>query len=306
MCHEQRQNRRDFIKKTGLAVGAITITINSLLSGKAKKGMNSTNLTINDVINKIISTITEKPLKETVDIVKIGNPKQTVNGITTTFLASCEVIQKSIDLGNNFIISHEPIFYNHLDEVNWLESSAVYRFKKELLEKNNIVVWRCHDYWHLYQPDGIMRGIRKKMGWEKVVDPQNEFFYALPNLTVSKLAAGLKQKLDIKMLRIIGDPNLICRKVAFLAGKPGGRTQIQAIIQHQPDVIICGEINEWETSELIRDAIFAGEKKALIITGHSQSEEAGMEYMATWLSELFPELRIQHIPVNEAFWYSKS
>jgi len=41
--------------------------------------------------------------------------------------------------------------------------------------------------------------------------------------------------------------------------------------QSQPDVLIVGELHEWETAENVRDARALGEKKPLIIPGHPVS-----------------------------------
>ncbi|MBW7458401.1 transcriptional regulator, partial [Paenibacillus sepulcri] len=58
------------------------------------------------------------------------------------------------------------------------------------------------------------------------------------------------------------------------------------------DLLIVGETNEWETNEYVRDAADMGLAKALIITGHQKSEEAGMLTVVEMLREAFPELQI--------------
>jgi hypothetical protein len=63
------------------------------------------------------------PAHDTVDTVKTGDPHQPVRGIITTFLASYEVIEQAIVKGANFIIVHEPPFYNHLDEEEYMTLS---------------------------------------------------------------------------------------------------------------------------------------------------------------------------------------
>ena len=64
---------------------------------------------------------------DTVDTIKSGNGQQICNGIVTTFMATAEVIQKTIDLKANFITTHEPTFYNHLDETEWLQQDQVFQ-----------------------------------------------------------------------------------------------------------------------------------------------------------------------------------
>lgn len=258
-------------------------------------------MTIKTVIDTIIKRITGEPLENTVDTVKAGDASQIVTGITTTFLATCEVIQQSIDLGNNLIITHEPVFYNHRDEVDWLAGNSVYEFKRQLIEKNKLVIWRCHDYIHRLQPDGIITGMQKELGWKKYAHPSIRDLYIIPKTSLSNLAHILKKKLNIQTVRVIGEPKMICQKVGFLAGAPGGKAQIKFMTSTNPDVLICGEIHEWETSEYIRDALYSGQKKSLIIIGHATSEESGMKYFVDWLHPLIAGVKIIHLPANNPF-----
>ena len=77
-------------------------------------------ITIQQAIDTIIAAVPGGPPPDTVDTVKIGDPTQPLTGIVTTFLATVEVIEQAAQLGANLIITHEPIFYNHRDETDWL------------------------------------------------------------------------------------------------------------------------------------------------------------------------------------------
>jgi len=257
--------------------------------------------TIQEVIQKIINAIPSSPFEDTVDTVKVGDPCQRVTRIVTTFLASYEVIQKAVELGANLIITHEPIFYNHRDEVGWLAEDPVFRAKCLLLEEHDIVVWRFHDYWHAFRPDGINTGVVWALGWEAYQDPVKSNLFNLTATPLLDLALRLKDRLGVKTLRMIGDPAMVCQKVGFLPGAWGGQQHILTLSQEPIDTLIVGEIAEWETSEYVRDAQALGMKKALIVTGHQPSEEPGMEYLVRWLKTLFPELSITHIPTGSLF-----
>jgi hypothetical protein len=50
-----------------------------------------------------------------------------------------------------------------------------------------------------------------------------------------------------------------------------------------------GELNEWETSEYIRDQRASGGKTALLVLGHIVSEEPGLEWLVKWLQPQVPE-----------------
>jgi putative NIF3 family GTP cyclohydrolase 1 type 2 len=70
--------------------------------------------TIQSIINAILAAIPGSTTKNSVDTVKAGDASVGVTGIITTFLASQAVLQKAVELGANFVITHEPTFYNHL------------------------------------------------------------------------------------------------------------------------------------------------------------------------------------------------
>lgn len=70
-----------------------------------------------------------------------------------------------------------------------------------------------------------------------------------------------------------------------MPGAAGCRSHIEYLGRQELDLLIVGETNEWETNEYVRDAADMGLAKALIITGHQRSEEAG--YLCTNSSKYF-------------------
>jgi hypothetical protein len=68
------------------------------------------------------------------------------------------------------------------------------------------------------------------------------------------------------------------------------------------DVIIAGEVREWESVEYARDQVFSGARKALLVVGRVVSEEPGMQVCANWLKTFVPEAPIRHIPAGDPYW----
>jgi putative NIF3 family GTP cyclohydrolase 1 type 2 len=292
---DETWKRREFVSFVLAALGA-----SSLLSARGAASGRQT-LTIRQVIDRIQADIPGTPFKGTVDTVKTGNPDQPVKGIVTTMFATDAVIEKTIWLGANFIIAHEPTFYNHQDETDWLGDDAVLRFKKDLLEKNGIVVWRFHDGWHAHRPDGIRMGVLTSMGWEKYYNPASPEIITIPPSSLGEIIAHAKKNLEIEGVKVIGEPSQVCRSIVLSPGASGGRSQIALLKKFHPDLLICGELNEWETSEYIRDARYQGINTSLIVLGHSVSEEPGMQWLIPWLQPKTPGTPITHIPSRDAF-----
>jgi putative NIF3 family GTP cyclohydrolase 1 type 2 len=259
--------------------------------------------TIQELIQTIIASVVDTPLKDTVDVIKIGDPHQPVSRIATTFLANRAVLEKAVAQGANLVITHEPIYYFHHDTTDWLTGDPVYEAKRQYCEEHNLVIWRFHDYWHMHQPDGILTGFLRQMGWESNAQVEKPFLVDLPPIRLDDLARLFKNKLDIHTVRVCGELDTACRRVSLVLGAAGGRWQIETLRNENVDVVVCGESNEWDTCEYIRDAGFAGQRKAMIILGHANSEESGMAYLVEWLQARFPGVPITHIPSGDPFHY---
>jgi putative NIF3 family GTP cyclohydrolase 1 type 2 len=257
-------------------------------------------MTIRQAIDRIVADIPGAPFATTVDTVKSGNPDQPLKGIVTTMFATDEVIDKAITAGANFIIAHEPTFYNHADETDWLVGDSVYDTKKALLENHGIVVWRFHDYWHSFRPDGILMGVYTAMGWDKYYNAGEPEIVTVPAITLKDIVALAKKSMAIDKMKMIGDLSARCQRIVVLPGASGGRRQISALRKYHPDVLICGELNEWETSEYVRDARYQGQKVSLLVLGHAVSEEPGMEALVPWLNARLQGVPVKHIASGDA------
>ncbi|MBI1783267.1 MAG: Nif3-like dinuclear metal center hexameric protein [Sphingobacteriales bacterium] len=235
-----------------------------------------------------------KGIANTVDTIKAGSSDMKVTGIVTTMFPTIKVIHKAIELKANLLIVHEPTFYSgNIEEKKWAKSSEVIDRKTKLLNDNNITIWRAHDSWHTIKPDGITNGVIKKIGWENYYKGEKTF--TIPSASLKQLVKYLKQKMDIEHVRIVGDKDDKISKVSLLPGAWGGVEQMNAIINDKPDVLIVGEVSEWETAEYVRDARALGDNISLIILGHAMSEEPGMQWIAEWLQPKLPGLPITHI-----------
>lgn len=254
---------------------------------------------VNEVIETILKEIPGAPLQETVDTLKSGDGGTEVTGIVTTFIATAGVLRRAVDLGVNFIITHEPTFFNHWDKVDWLADDPVYLAKRALIEENGLVIWRFHDHWHMYEPDGILTGMIKMLGWEKYQDTKHAELFHIQPAPLSELAVFFKEKLGIPRIRMVGSVEMACQKVAMSVGSYPGEGQIAALRDLGADVLVCGEASEWQVYEYVRDANGLGLHKGLIVLGHERSEEPGMAYLAGWLKERLPGLPIQHVPAGD-------
>jgi len=292
--------RRKFISDTLKITGGLTLLSSPALSMAGNVLSPNKEFTIREIMDIILKEIPGAPFQQTVDTLKSGTPDQKVTGIITTMFPTVNVIKKAIKLNANFIIAHEPSFYNHTDDTNWVPGNSVLKQKLELLQKNNIAIWRFHDYWHRHRPDGVGYGVLKKAGWLQYYKA-GEPLVVIPPATLKNITQHLKSSLGIDHVRVIGDLSQQCSRIGLIPGAAGGQMQVSFVEKEKPDVLIVGEVHEWETAEYIRDAQSLGSKTALIVLGHAVSEEPGMEYLVEWLQPKLGGLKVTNIPSDSPF-----
>lgn len=292
--------RRTFLSRTTQSAGLLALAGLKPLTSLATRPDLAKTITVQQIIDLILKEGGLSPIKNTVDTLKSGSGDQVVTGIVTTMFPTITVIDEATRLQANFIIAHEPTFYNHTDNPDWVENNFVVRKKQELLARRGITVWRFHDYIHQMKPDAISYGVAKKANWLPYYKT-GEVMLSIPSLSLNELVKHLKSSLDIDHLRVIGDPAQPCQRVALLPGAWGGPRQVGTAERENPDVLIVGEVSEWETAEYVRDARLLGRNISLIVLGHSVSEEPGMEYFVEWLQPKLPEMKITHVPSNSPF-----
>lgn len=260
------------------------------------------NISIKNVLDALTTPVV--PIENNVDELEFGNPDTLVTGIATTFLATQEVIEKAKALGINLIISHEGIFYSHRFNPKIAEDNSVYQKKCETLKESGIAIYRYHDYTHRYIPDVITAGLLKKLSWEsyEVKNKQFASILEIPEMTVQEIIAHVKNKLEISNIRFIGDLSMPCKHIGVLVGYRGsGESVIPLVEKENLDIVIYGEGPEWETPEYIRDAVYQGKNKALIVLGHRESEADAMDYLANELQEKFPSVPVKFIAETPVF-----
>lgn len=241
---------------------------------------------------------------ETVDTFKAGDPDTPVTGIAVTMMATLDVLERAAAGNANLVITHEPTFYSHLDSTTALaaKNDPVLAQKEQFIQDHHMVVWRFHDHWHLRNPDGILTGMVKALGWQQFQSPTTPSLFTVPAISLEALAAELQRKLQITVLRAVGDQKLRITQIALLPGAAGAARQIELLERPDVQALVIGETQEWETVEYAADAATEHKSKGLIILSHIPSEQAGMEECTAWLKTFITTVPIQFVPARQPFW----
>lgn len=267
------------------------------LAGQQKEGA----ITANEVVELMKENLTCTWSDKTVDTFKAGDPETEVTGIACTFMATIDVLRKAAQNGCNLVITHEPTYYNHLDNKDLLLGDPVYAAKQAIIEKNKMMVFRFHDHWHRTTPDGIYKGMVDKLQWSSYLVEGESNIFDFPGITLHDVTNHLKQLFPEAQIRVIGNPKLKVNYAAFSAGAPGSATHIKLLQRDEINLVVIGEAPEWESISYVRDAAQAGFPKSMIILGHTVSEEAGMEYCSQWMQSFIDDLPVLYIKAGDPF-----
>jgi putative NIF3 family GTP cyclohydrolase 1 type 2 len=289
--------KNDLSRRRMIAAGAGLVSANALSAQSAAPP-----LTAGEVIARIKKNVGIPWMEKTVDNLIAGSPDTPVKGIATTMMATLDVMQRAAAAGRNMVITHESTFYSHQDSLDQLQSDPVYLYKTDFIRKNGMASFHFHDHWHRRSPDGIAFGMARELGWDKYADPNNQHLFTMPQIPLARLVKEMQSKLNIRTMRVIGDPQLPVSRVNASWGYMGQFPGINLAARADTDLFVCGETREWELVEYVQDLIASGRKKAMIVMGHVVSEQSGMKYCAEWLKTFITEVPIEFIAAAEPFW----
>jgi putative NIF3 family GTP cyclohydrolase 1 type 2 len=233
---------------------------------------------------------------QTVDTFKAGSPDTEVRGIATTGMATFDLLRRAAAANCNFVITHEPTFYGHTDDTSPLQSDDVFRAKERFIQDERMIVWRFHDHAHLLNPDPLVAGSARALGWEKFASSTERRIYLLPPTTLRALAADIQRRLGGRAIRVVGHPDMTVRRV--MLGPGSGVPPLLSTF----DVSIGGEVTEsGGNAEFALDAVAMGQPRAMIVLGHMLSEDFGMREVADWLRTFLTDVGITWLPAGEPF-----
>ena len=300
-----RLSRRDFVGLSAAAAAAPFV----LRPGR----VDAAALTAQEIVERIKKNVGMEWNASTIDTFKAGDPATVVSGVVTTSLATLDVMRRAVKSGANLIVTSGPTFYSRTDSpappAGRGRGTApppstpdpVFTAKNEFIRNNKLVVWRFSEHWRRRTPDPFALGMSDALGWTTYRSGGNPRRVTIPALRLDALAADVKAKLGARGgIRVVGNPQARIQTIGLAPGTIA--IQDTLAILPQVDVMIAGEIREWESSEYARDLVTAGRNTALILVGRSLSEDAGMKGCAEWLATIASDVPVHWLPAGDPYW----
>ncbi|MFC7403604.1 Nif3-like dinuclear metal center hexameric protein [Georgenia alba] len=265
--------------------------------------------TAQEITDRIVTETGAAPRDRTVDGIVFGDPATEVRGVATVMMPTLDALRGVVERGANLVVTHEPLFYDHLGDDAALasEQDPVHAAKTAFLAQHGLVVWRFHDAWHDRRPDGILAGVLRALG---VADdggpaaarpaPETPAPAHPAETTLGQLAAHAAAALGARAVRVVGDTAMpvALSRVAVQPGFVGFERNRHALAD--ADVLIIGEGHEWEIGQYVTDAAALGLGKGMVVLGHAPSEAAGMDECARWL-RTFLEEPVEFVAVPDPY-----
>jgi putative NIF3 family GTP cyclohydrolase 1 type 2 len=294
----------------------------ALLTGTLAAGRIPSNganmLTALDVVQRIQTSLGGEWPATGPDGFKAGDPHTPVKGIATTAMATMEVLQQASKAGANLVITYEPTFFGRQDGPTSAPPGGdargpgrgfsglagddpVYRAKKEFIEKSGLVLFRLREHWQARKENDMATGLAESLGWTKYQVKPDDVLYDIPAATAEDTVALIRKKLNLRGgLRAAGDRKAQVRRVMLHPGVMTPATMWQRY--GETDLIVAGEVREWENTHYAADIHTAGEKRGLVTIGRVVSEDPGMRACAAWLKTLVKEIPAQWISAGDLYW----
>jgi len=244
---------------------------------------------------------------------KAGNPETAVRGVATTAMATMEVLKLASKDGLNLVITHEPTFFGRQDgpaaalnaggrgPAGVSASDPVYTAKKEFIDKNGLVVFRLRDHWQARKENDLTTGLAESLGWTRYRVSGDDAIYDIPASTLEETVAWIREKLKLRGgLRAVGDRRSRVRRVMLHPGLMAVNTMLDRF--SGTDLIVAGEVREWECVHYAADINTSGERRSLVTIGRVVSEDPGMRSCANWLKPLAREVPVRWITVGDPYW----
>lgn len=253
-----------------------------------------------DLLNSLRESSNYKP-QNTVDTVIIGNPEKEITRILTTWICSMNAVRAAIDGGYDAIVTHEPTFYfhrNELENLKALEDGSVMKeiglIKKKAIEEAGLVVIRIHDSWDIRPQYGMGDTWARTLGFGEPAAYASDGFqrrYDIAPIKLDDLARLIASKtaaLSEPLVQVIGDGDKLVSKVCL---GPGYASTVQMGREMGCDVnIMCDDGSLfWMDIQCAVDMEYP-----IIRINHGTSEEPGSAMIARFINEHFDGIHANH------------
>lgn len=221
----------------------------------------------------------------------VGRSDKEVKKIGVALDATNEVIEKAVKDGVDMIVTHHPIIFSSMKQVN----DATFLGRKILtLVENHISCYAMHTNYDI--AGGMPELAAKRMGLiaKEPLEITNEVDGKLEGIgkigvldrviTLEECSKLVKESFQLENVLVFGDKN---REIKSIAISPGsGRSMIKEAVKKGADVIITGDIGHHEGLDAMDMGI------SVIEAGHYGLEYIFIDHVAKYLEDNIQDTKV--------------
>ena len=215
----------------------------------------------------------------------IGRKESNISAVIVCIDITVDVIEQAAANRAELIISHHPLIFS---EIKRITNDTLLGEKILKLAEKNIAVYSMHT-----NVDSAVHGLndyildKLSLGGEKSVWMKNENYPESGLGRILKLKKEdslhniikiVKERLNLKKIRVAGNENKKIKKIAVLSGSGGS---LISEIDKTVDLYITGDLKHHETLDALEEGL------TLIDLGHYESENIFSELIKKDLEEFF-------------------
>jgi hypothetical protein len=222
-----------------------------------------------------------------VDGFRAGDGDAEVRGVVVTARASTAVIRRAAALGANLVISRQAFLGDSQDRAVSKPEPAL-AAKLALIETSGMAVLRLQDPRTGSAGRAISEALPRAIGLRtasSAINPAEGLIYRTAPTALIELVRKIKAATASSAVRLIGDPGLAVRGIAFAneTNRPNALNPLLA--RSEVNLLVAGEVHETETAAYVLDGIAIGQPKALLLAGSIALEEPAAKALAAWLTQ---------------------
>lgn len=250
-----------------------------------------------DILEHFLSQADWVDPEKTVDRVIVGDPDKDVHTALVTWISSLAAVREAVERGVDMLVTHEPTFYSHRNELDAIGAWPVAGEKQRFIEEHGLLVLRIHDCWDRWPGIGIPWAWAQFLGLgdepAALGADRAQHRYDIEPTTLDELAervAARTASIGEPSVQVVGDPGQPVSKVGI---GTGCICRIPVYLDMGCDVsVVCDDGSGYWG--VIQPATDAGHP--VIRVNHGTSEEPGMVTLARYIDDHAPGVSAQHLP----------
>jgi putative NIF3 family GTP cyclohydrolase 1 type 2 len=246
--------------------------------------------------------------EDSVDRIIIGDPEKEVSRVGVTWMSTFAKVREALARGCELLITHEPTFWIHANELATLEAWPADSIKRQaaerkrrFIEQSGLVILRVHDAWDAMPEIGIPWAWAKHLGLAGKPAAMIEHGFQqrhdigpVPLDEFARRVAARTALLGEPAVQVVGPSDKLVSKVGI---GTGCYCDLEAFHRMGCDVsVICDDSNwYWQWVQFAAD-----NDHCIIRVNHGTSEEPGMITLTKYINDTLP-VRAEHIPHGATF-----